>query len=430
MRHIAGTAAVLELRFYMSDTHFARSLRLPRGLEGLFLEFAEDPNIMFTVNGDIVTAEGVVANGTMTVDDAGRIAGIDIGAVRSGYSNDIDATGCLIVPGFIDLHVHGGGGADFMTGTDGAVRQAARTHARFGTVGLLATTLTASREALDAAVIAARSVMRDGRRDDEARILGIHLEGPYICPERRGAQPLRHIRPPDAEEFQHWIDLSDGVIRQITLAPEQLGAEDLIKIAIKEKVVVSVGHTDARAAQMEEAARWGARQVTHVFNAMRGIHHREPGGAGAALAVPEYLVEVIADGVHLHPMIVKMIAGAKGSDKVLLITDAIEGAAMPDGEYQLGGNAVTVKNGAASYHDGTLAGSVLTMNRAFANTAKFTGLPPQVVARMAATNAARQLGLDVWTGSLGPGMHADFTVLSPGGDVLWTVIDGIVAFKR
>lgn len=421
---------MLELRFYMADTHFAQSLCLPNPFEGLFLEFAEDPNIMFTVNGDIVTEEGVVANGTMTVDDAGRIAEIEIGIVRSGSSNDIDAKGCLIVPGFIDLHVHGGGGADFMTGTQEAVRKAAQTHARFGTVGLLATTLTASRDALDAAVVAARSVMREGRRDDEARILGIHLEGPYICPERRGAQPLQHIRPPDVEEFQHWIDLSDGTVRQITLAPEQPGAEDLIKVAMKEKVVVSVGHTDARAAQMEEAARWGARQVTHVFNAMRGIHHREPGGAGAALAIPQYLVEVIADGVHLHPMIVKMITDTKGPDKVLLITDAIEGAAMPDGEYQLGGNAVTVKDGTAMFQDGTLAGSVLTMNRAYANTAKFTGLPPHIVAGMAATNAARHLGLDVWTGSLEEGKHADFAVLSPQGDVLWTVIDGIVAYKR
>jgi N-acetylglucosamine-6-phosphate deacetylase len=377
-----------------------------------------------------VASDRVVADGYLTVDDDGRIAHIGSRPSVSSQLYDINSPGCLVVPGFIDMHVHGGGGADFMNGTPEAVRQIARTHARFGTTGMLATTLTQSSEAIDSAVRAARSVMRDGRRDDEARILGIHLEGPYICQPRRGAQPPQFIRPPDLEEFRRWIELSEGTVRQITLAPEEPGARELVELAVKEKVIVSVGHTDATGAQVEEAARWGARQITHVFNGMRGLHHREPGVAGAALALPEYRVEVIADGVHLDPMIVKLIAAAKGPDGVLLITDAIEGAAMPDGDYRLGGNPVIVKDGTASYPDGTLAGSVLTMNRAFANTGRFTGLPPQIVARMAATNAARQLGLDAWTGVLEEGNHADFVVLSPEGEVLWTVIDGIVAYKK
>lgn len=385
---------------------------------------------MFTVFGNIVASDRVVADGYLTVDDDGRIAHIGSHPSVSSQLYDINTPGCLVVPGFIDMHVHGGGGADFMNGTPEAVRRIARTHARFGTTGMLATTLTQSSEAIDSAVRAARSVMREGRRDDEARILGIHLEGPYICQSRRGAQPSQFIRPPDLEEFRRWIELSEGTVRQITLAPEEPGARELVELAVAEKVIVSVGHTDAKGAQVEEAARWGARQITHVFNGMRGLHHREPGVAGAALALPEYRVEVIADGVHLDPMIVKLIAAAKGPDGVLLITDAIEGAAMPDGDYHLGGNPVIVKDGTASYPDGTLAGSVLTMNRAFANTGRFTGLQPQIVARMAATNAARQLGLDAWTGVLEEGNHADFVVLSPEGEVLWTVIDGLVAYKK
>ena len=384
---------------------------------------------MFTVFGDIVGPEGVIPGAVLAYDDRGRIGEITR-LSASNLSHDINAEGCLVVPGFIDMHVHGGGGADFMTGTPEAVRQAARTHARFGTTGMLATTLTAAREAIDGAVVAARSVMREGRRDDEARILGIHLEGPYICQSRRGAQPPAFIRPPDLEEFRHWIDISEGTVRQITMAPEEPGAKELVELAVAEQVIVSVGHSDAHGWQVADAAGWGAKQATHLFNGMRGVHHRDPGVAGAALALPEYMVEVIADGVHLDPMIVRMIAAAKGCDGVILITDAIEGAAMPDGEYQLGGNAVTVKDGTASYHDGTLAGSVLTMDRAFANASRFTGLPPHIIAKMAATNAARQLGLTAWTGSLEVGNHADFVVLSPDGEVLWTVIDGIVAYKR
>ena len=261
---------------------------------------------MFTITGDIVTPDGVLNNGALTVDDKGFIAEVGARSTVPPRSSDIDAGGLLVLPGFADVHVHGGGGADFMHGTPDAVRQIACIHARNGTTSLLATTLTASRADTDAAIVAARSAVNAGPGEGEARVLGIHLEGPYICAAKRGAQPEAFVRPPDAEELRHWITLSQNTIRKITLAPEMPGAEAAIRLAHAHGVTVSIGHTNATAAEAEAAIDWGAASATHLFNAMPPLHHREPGAAGAALARPEIACELIADGVHLHPLIVKL----------------------------------------------------------------------------------------------------------------------------
>ena len=386
---------------------------------------------MFTVTGNIVTPEGVLSGGALIVDDAGRIAQVTPRRNSPPRSADVDAADLWVLPGFLDMHVHGGGGADFMRGTPEITRQVARTHARFGTTGLLATTITASRADTDAAIRAARSVMDAGRGADEAHILGIHLEGPYLCAKRRGAQPEAFIRPPDVAEFSHWVELSGSTVRQITLAPEVPGAETLIRAARAAGVIVSMGHTDAKAEEVETAIGWGAAQGTHVFNAMRPLHHREPGTVGAILAHPEVMAEVIADGVHLHPLVVRLLLTAKGPSNAALITDAIEGAAMPDGEYSLGGVTTYVRDGTAAFADGTLAGSVLTMNRAFHNAVRFADLPPHVASGHASANAARQLGLSDRLGTLEVGKEADLVALHPAtGEVAWTLIGGAVAYRR
>ena len=386
---------------------------------------------MFTITGDIVTPNGVLANGALTVGDDGKIGEVAPRRTFSTHSGDIDAAGLVVLSGFVDMHVHGGGGADFMRGTPEAVRQVARTHARFGTTGLLATTLTASREDTDQAIISARNVMEAGPGEGEARILGLHLEGPYICPIRRGAQPSEWVRLPDCEEFARWIGLSGQTIRQITIAPEMKGAEEVIRLARESGIIVSVGHTDAVAAQIEQAIEWGASQATHVFNAMRGMHHREPGTVGACLARPEIVCEMIADGVHLDPLIVRLIVAAKGASGVVLITDAIEGTAMPEGWYELGGQSVLVKDGTAAFADGTLAGSVLTMNRAFANVRRFAGVSLTDAARLSSGNATRQLGLSGQFGELSPGKSADIAILHPEtGEVHWTLVGGRIAYRR
>lgn len=386
---------------------------------------------MLTLIGGLVTPNGVLTNGALIADDKGLIAEMLPRAEALSRRADIDASGLLVMPGFLDMHVHGGGGADFMHGTPEAVRQVLRTHAQSGTTGLLATTLTASRMDIDKSLEAVCTVQAEGRRDDEAQILGIHLEGPYICPARRGAQPLGPIRPPDVEELKHWIGLSHGQVRQLTIAPEVEGAEAVIRAAAALGIVVSVGHTDATSAQTLRAAGWGARQGTHVFNAMRGLHHREPGTVGAILACPGLVAEIIADGVHLHPLVVRLVIAAKGLDGVVLITDAMEAAAMPDGEYTLGGSPVTVQNKVAAFADGTLAGSVLTMSQAVQNVRQFANLGWADVSRLASANAARQLGVSGQMGTMQVGAQADFAVIDPEtGRVEWTIIGGRVAYRR
>jgi N-acetylglucosamine-6-phosphate deacetylase len=386
---------------------------------------------MFTILGDIVTPDGVLEHAALTVDDSGTITEVSEKRTSAPRSGDIDAGGWLVLPGFADVHVHGGGGADFMHGTVDAVRQVARTHARYGTTSLLATTLTASRADTDAAIAAARTVMEAGPGEGEARVLGIHLEGPYLCAAKRGAQPEAFIRPPDTEELMHWITLSRNTIRRITLAPEIAGAEEVIRLARSHNITASLGHTNATAAEAEAAIEWGATAATHLFNAMPPLHHRQPGAVGAALARPEIICEVIADGVHLDPLIVRLIVAAKGPAGLVLITDAIEGAAMPDGRYELGGHPIFVQNGTAAFADGTLAGSVLTMNRAFANLRRFAPVSLPEAARLSSGNALRQLGLSEKLGAIAPGKTADLAVVHPEtGEVAWTLVGGRVAYQR
>ena len=385
---------------------------------------------MFTITGEIVTPEGVLSGGAVTIDDSGRIAEVGAGRGVSARSGDIEAPGCVVLPGFLDPHIHGGGGADFMHGTVDAVRQVARTHARFGTTGLLATTLTASGGDTEAAIRAARDVAEAGPGPGEARVLGVHLEGPYLCAARRGAQPLAWVRPPDPAEMAHWLEIGGGLIRKLTLAPELAGAETLVRQAQAAGVTVSAGHTDATAAQVEAAVGWGLTGTTHVFNAMRGLHHREPGTVGAALTCPEIVCEVIADGVHLHPQVVRLILTAKGPQGVVLITDAMEGTGMPAGEFFLGGQAVQVQDGVASFADGTLAGSVLTMSRALANLRAFADVSLPDAAVLSSGNAARQMGLDTQFGAIAPGRTADLVVLHPQtGEALRTLVGGQTAWQ-
>jgi len=385
---------------------------------------------MFTITGDIVTPDGVLEHGAVTVGDDGIIAEVSARRTSAPRSGDIDAGGFLVLPGFVDVHVHGGGGADFMHGTEDAVRQVTRTHAKYGTTSLLATTLTASREATDRAIRAAQTVMDAGPGEGEARVLGIHLEGPYICAAKRGAQPEAFVRPPDREELTHWIKLGRGSIRRITLAPELEGVDEIIKYAALKGVTVSIGHTNATAAEAEAAIAWGATGATHLFNAMPPLHHRQPGAVGVALARPEIVCELIADGVHLHLLIVRLVVAAKGPEGVVLITDAIEGTAMPDGEYELGGQTVLVQDGTAAFADGTLAGSVLTMNRAFTNVRR-AGVTLPEAARLSSGNALRQLGQSDTRGTIAPGMAADLAVVHPEtGEVAWTLIGGRVAYRR
>ena len=349
------------------------------------------------ISGNIVTPNGILPGGALIVGDTGLIEEIvPARTPRGSVAADerVEFGNCWVVPGFIDLHVHGGGGADFMDGTVEAARQVARTHARYGTTTLLATTLTGAGADI-ARCLEAAAEARNAPGEGEARIAGAHLEGPYICAARRGAQPEQFIRPPDWDEMQGWMRISEGFVKKITLAPEVEGALEFIRTASKAGVACSLGHTNATYEQALAAADAGASQVTHLFNAMTPLAHRHPGMVGASLTDSRLLLELIADGVHVNPAVIQMAVKAAGAGRIALITDAMSGASMPDGTYELGGNPVIVQGGTATFEDGlTLAGSVLTMNRAFLNIQRYAGVAPQVASAMASANAARALGLD------------------------------------
>jgi N-acetylglucosamine-6-phosphate deacetylase len=360
------------------------------------------------------------------IDGSGRIGKIS----NEPHGVDLDFSGLLIVPGFVDLHIHGGGGSDFMDGTVEAARTVARTHAATGTTSMLATTLTASRADVDRAILAITAVM-DDPYGNEAAIRGIHLEGPYICSKRRGAQPETPIRLPDIAELDSWQDLSGGRIKQITMAPEISGALDFIKHAASIGVNVSLGHTDGTAEDVAAAVTAGASQGTHLFNAMTAMTHRAPGVAGALLADDRVYCELICDGFHVDPLVVKISVRTKGSDKILLITDAMSGASMPDGNYELGGEKVIVSGGAAKLVDGTLAGSVLTMNNAFHNVVQFAGVSSVEASRMSSLNAAGRIGLSNEIGTIELGKQADFAVIDTStGQVQATIRQGKVIYMR
>ncbi|MCS6776188.1 MAG: N-acetylglucosamine-6-phosphate deacetylase [Chloroherpetonaceae bacterium] len=372
--------------------------------------------------GRMADARGERASVLMTVQN-GRIVEIQPLTGARPESGDVDMRDCLLLPGFIDIHVHGGAGCYLMDGTMDTLEAVAAHLARHGVTGFLPTTITAPWEAqaqvLDVTARALRSP-HNGTRG--AAVLGCHMEGPYINPKKKGAQPEAFIRPPDVAELQQYVGDNLHAVRVMTLAPEMEGALDLIRFLTAHGVIASIGHTDATYTQVEAAIAVGARHVTHCFNAMRPMESREPGTVGAAFSRPELTAELIWDNVHVHPASCRALVQARRASGVILISDGIPGTDMPDGyTFSLGDLPVTVQNGTARLPDGTLAGSLLTMDRAFQNAAEFS-LPER--AAMSAYNAAAALGLGGRKGLLSPGYDADFVLLDAGGTVRATFVGG------
>ena len=336
---------------------------------------------------------------------------------------DVDARDALLLPGFIDIHVHGGAGRAVMEGTEDALNAVAMHLARHGVTGFLSTTITAAWDDQLAALRTAANAMRSpGNGRSGAAVLGCHLEGPYINPKRKGAQPGQYILLPDMEDFKSKVGDLVSVVKVITLAPEMPGALDLIRFLTSQGTIVSIGHTDATYDEIDAAIEAGARHITHCFNAMSQLGSREPGVVGAALSRPELTAELIWDNVHVHPASCNALIKAKGSKGVVLISDGIPGAGMEEGyAFSLGDLPVVVHNGTARLPDGTLAGSVLTLEKAFANAQ-----PYDLMARaaMSSRNAAVALGLGGSKGLLAPGFDADFVLLNSDGSVRQTIIAG------
>jgi N-acetylglucosamine-6-phosphate deacetylase len=338
-----------------------------------------------------------------------RLAGERIAAVSVGVRAPAGAVAIagVLVPGFVDLHVHGGAGADFMDGEEGAVRRVCSFHARHGTVALAATTLSAPGEAIARAVRAATAVAASPA-PGEARVAAIHLEGPYLNPARAGAQDPAALRAADLAEVDGWIAAAGDLPLLMTVAPEVAGVPALIA-ARAGRVRFALGHSEAGHELAQAALAGGARQVTHLFNAMPSLHHRQPGLVGAALASPDAVVELIADGLHVHPLLLGACARLLG-ERVALVTDAMRACGMPHGAYRLGPLEVTVDEGGARLAGGALAGSLLTMEGAVRTMVREAGLPLARALPLATTVPARALGL-AGHGRIAAGAAADLVEL-------------------
>ena len=342
----------------------------------------------------------------------------------------LDFGDAIIAPGFIELHLHGSAGCDVMDDSDAALPAIEHFLTKHGVTSFFPTTVTAPIEktvrALDriAAAIEERSKQPQASAPSAARArpVGIHLEGPFISHIRRGVHPPEYLLPPTVDAFNRFWDAARGHIRIMTIAPELDGAVEVIQEATRRGVCVSIGHSDADLAATERAIAAGARHATHTFNAMRPLDHRNPGILGSVLTDTRLSADIIADGVHVDPSVVRLFANSKGPEQTVLITDATAATGMPDGRYHLGSFEVEV-NGLKVTSNGRLAGSVLTMDCAVRNLADFAGwtLPQAVTA--ASLNPARVANLSN-KGTLTAGADADFVVMSPGGNVLRTFIGG------
>jgi len=357
--------------------------------------------------GRVVTPDGVLTPGWIQTEGT-QIAAVARGDRQGQAGNTTDVHGRWILPGFVDMHVHGGGGTSFTEGTAEDARAAAAFHLAHGTTSIVASLVTAPLGELQERAAMLAPLAADGA------LVGLHLEGPFLSRARCGAQDPRHMLLPDVAAFECLRAAAAGHLRVITIAPELPGARDLITAAASAGVTVAVGHTDATAEVTAAAVDAGATHATHLFNGMRPVHHREPGPVGALLDSEEVSCEVIADGVHLHDTIIRLTAHIAGPGRLVLVTDAMSAAGLRDGRYQLGSRQVSVSGGVARLIDddgrpGAIAGSTATM-AGVVRRAAAAGLPVPDVADAASTTPARVLGLADRLGALRPGLAANLVV--------------------
>jgi N-acetylglucosamine-6-phosphate deacetylase len=335
----------------------------------------------------------------------------------------LDFPGALLAPAFFDVHFHGAAGHDVMEATPVALETIGTFLATRGTGSFLATTVTAPLDATLKAVAALAKRIEEPPVAGRAHPIAIHLEGPFLSHAKRGVQPAAHLLTPDIATFDKLFDAAEGHVRLMTLAPELPGATELAAHATARGVRISVGHSNATAAETHAAIAAGAVSATHTFNAMRALDHREPGILGTVLTTDTLFAEIICDGIHNAPEMVKLWWRAKGPERAILVTDAMSAAGMPDGEYRLGGFPVQVANGRATAN-GVLAGSVLTLDRALANFVRFTGATAEQGVRLMTANPAAMTGLAGRTGSVAVAQSADLVAINAKGHLVGSVIGG------
>jgi N-acetylglucosamine-6-phosphate deacetylase len=366
--------------------------------------------------------------------EEGRIAAI---STRSGSSlpagaRVMDFPGATLAPAFLDVHIHGAAGHDVMQATPEALDTMGRFLASRGTANYLATTVTAPLDATLRSLEGLAKLMARASENElgngpgigSARPLGIHLEGPFLSHAKRGVHPPEYLLEPSVAAFDRMFEAAEGRVRLMTLAPELNGAAELAAHAAQRGVRVSVGHSNATAAETRAAFAAGATSATHTFNAMRALDHREPGILGEVLTDDAIFAELICDGIHSAPEMTRLWWRAKGPERGILVTDAMSAAGMPDGEYQLGGFAVQVAQGRAT-RDGVLAGSVLTLDRALANCVAFTGAAIGKALRAVTANPAAMVGLEDAAGRVAVGRPASLVVLNAQAKLIATFVNGV-----
>jgi N-acetylglucosamine-6-phosphate deacetylase len=331
----------------------------------------------------------------------------------------IDGNGMWLIPGMIDVHIHGANGYDMMDGTEASIQEVSHTCAATGCTSFLATSVSSTMYDLLNMIRSVKSVIG---HEQGAKIAGIHLEGPYLNPKRKGMQNEKYLRHPDLDEMKLIFQEAGSLIKMVTIAPELPGGLELISYLKDQGVVIAVAHSDATYEEAKEAFGAGASHVTHCFNGMRPIHHRDPGLIVAAFEEPHVSLQAIVDQVHLHPAIIRLMHRIKGPEGMVLITDALQAMGLGDGEYLFGGHHVTVSEGIARLADGTLASSTVTMNEALRLTVE-NGISFTDAVQMASTSPARILGLSN-KGKIEIGYDADFVLLNEKYEVQWTMIEG------
>ncbi len=379
-------------------------------------------------NVKIVTPFRIVENGTIVItgkqiSNMGKVSDVNISTDIPVY----DLSGMTVTPGFIDLLVHGGGGKGFADDSDESINTISDFFFSHGTTGMLASLFSKKIDLLKNDV---NRVATYAERHKDSNIWGIHMEGPFINPLIKGAHKIEYLWEPSVEMWNELNASARGYIKLMTIAPELKGNIDVIRAAASQGVVPSLGHTLALYDDIEKAIDNGAAHVTHMFNAMRPFHHREPGIMVAALLRNELKVELIADGIHVDPIVMKLLHNIKGSGGIILVTDAIRACGMPDGDYHFMDQKIIVKDKRAFLEDGTLAGSTLTMEDAIRNMVQLVGVPLTDAVRMASLNGAKVLGLEHQKGILAVGKDADLVVMDDQFTVHATIYEGQIKYRK
>ncbi len=388
-------------------------------------------NRLAIINGSVVTPQSVITPG-LVLCEAGRI--VYVGTAQDAEPDEgsqiIDASGCYVLPGLIDTHFHGSGGDDVMANGAAGIGRIARSILRYGTTGFLATTIAARHGELLRAV-ADTLEAEAAQTEPAAAIRGLHIEGPYINQKFKGAQPAAGIRAPNFDECRELLEAAGGRLKIMTLAPELPGGLELIRWLTEHNVIASLGHSDADYDTALAAIEAGATRATHLFNAMSGVHHRQPGLAAAALNEPGLCAELICDGVHVHPQMARLAWRMKGRAGLTLVTDATAAQGVGDGVFALGDFQIQVRGSLCTLRDGvTIAGSVLTLNGAARNALQFTGMDLVDLAHTAALLPAQACGVAARKGSLEVGKDADIAVFKPDFTTVYTICAGQVAYQN